>query len=70
MLYDALVAESRRDDSFDDVRTAALARAREPVSLLERQWAEHAGGAGPDEAAVMLVRVTAPTILRQISRGA
>ncbi|MGW0625602.1 DUF4132 domain-containing protein [Streptomyces sp. NPDC002758] len=49
MLYDALVAESRRDDSFDDVRTAALARARELVALLERQRAEHAGGAGPDE---------------------
>ncbi|MFF7125452.1 hypothetical protein [Streptomyces sp. NPDC008240] len=37
MLYHALVAESRRDDSLDDVRSAALDRARRLVDLLERQ---------------------------------
>ncbi|MFF4575055.1 DUF4132 domain-containing protein [Streptomyces sp. NPDC001410] len=37
MLYDTLVAESRRNDSLDDVRCAALDRVRWLVDLLERQ---------------------------------
>ncbi|WP_127354935.1 DUF4132 domain-containing protein [Actinacidiphila soli] len=40
MLYDALVAESRRNDSLDDVRSAALDRVRWLVDLLERQRME------------------------------
>ncbi|MFD0508650.1 hypothetical protein ACFQ0G_49265 [Streptomyces chiangmaiensis] len=40
MLYDALVAESRRNDSLDDVRSAALYRVRWLVDLLERQRTE------------------------------
>ncbi|WP_128381229.1 DUF4132 domain-containing protein [Streptomyces cavernae] len=40
MLYDALVAESRRNDSLDDVRSVALDRVRWLVELLERQRAE------------------------------
>ncbi|MET8808475.1 DUF4132 domain-containing protein [Streptomyces sp. NPDC004546] len=40
MLYEALVAESRRNDSLDDVRSAALDRARWLVELLERQRTE------------------------------
>ncbi|MDQ1068255.1 DUF4132 domain-containing protein [Streptomyces canus] len=40
MLYDALVAESRRNDSLDDVRSAALDRVRWLVDLLERQRSE------------------------------
>ncbi|MFF4545244.1 DUF4132 domain-containing protein [Streptomyces sp. NPDC001406] len=40
MLYDALVAESRRNDSLDDVRSAALHRVRRLVDLLERQRTE------------------------------
>ncbi|MGW7237564.1 hypothetical protein [Streptomyces sp. NPDC054804] len=40
MLYDALVAESRRNDSLDDVRAAALDRVRWLVDLLERQRTE------------------------------
>ncbi|MFI5685399.1 DUF4132 domain-containing protein [Streptomyces sp. NPDC051636] len=40
MLYDALVAESRRNDSLDDVRSAALHRVRWLVDLLERQRTE------------------------------
>lgn len=37
MLYDALVAESRRNDSLDEVRSTALGRVRWLVDLLERQ---------------------------------
>ncbi|MEU6372899.1 DUF4132 domain-containing protein [Streptomyces sp. NPDC046909] len=44
MLYDTLVAESPRNDPFDAVRAAALARARWLVDLLERQRAEFAAG--------------------------
>ncbi|WNM30220.1 DUF4132 domain-containing protein [Streptomyces sp. Li-HN-5-11] len=40
MLYEALVAESRRNDSLDEVRSAALDRVRWLVDLLERQWSE------------------------------
>lgn len=40
MLYDALVAETRRNDSLDDVRSAALHRVRWLVDLLERQRTE------------------------------
>jgi len=40
MLYDALVAESRRNDSLDDVRCAALDRVRWLVGLLECQRIE------------------------------
>ncbi|MFC9630670.1 hypothetical protein ACFTY8_15565 [Streptomyces mirabilis] len=40
MLHDALVAESRRNDSLDEVRTAALDRVRWLVDLLERQRTE------------------------------
>ncbi|MFF3142421.1 hypothetical protein ACFVRU_12010 [Streptomyces sp. NPDC057927] len=40
MLYDALVAGSRRNDSLDDVRTAALDRVRWLVDLLKRQRTE------------------------------
>ncbi|GGJ68229.1 DUF4132 domain-containing protein [Streptomyces brasiliensis] len=40
MLYEALVAESRRNDSLDDVRSAALCSARWLVELLERQRTE------------------------------
>jgi hypothetical protein len=40
MLYDALVAESRRNDSLDDVRSAALDRVRWLVDLLEGQRSE------------------------------
>ncbi|MFI8236789.1 DUF4132 domain-containing protein [Streptomyces sp. NPDC085866] len=54
MLYDALVAESRRNDSFDDVRSAALGRVRWLVDLLERQrteprWDAPAALRGPEE---------------------
>ncbi|MFI5676359.1 DUF4132 domain-containing protein [Streptomyces cellulosae] len=40
MLYDALVAESRRNDSLDDVRSVALDRVRWLVDLLEGQRTE------------------------------
>ncbi|MFE9443462.1 DUF4132 domain-containing protein [Streptomyces sp. NPDC006602] len=40
MLYDALVAESRRNDSLDDVRSDALRRVRWLVDLLEGQRTE------------------------------
>ncbi|MFF0083434.1 DUF4132 domain-containing protein [Streptomyces canus] len=40
MLYDALVAESCRNDSLDDVRSAALDRVRWLVDLLEGQRTE------------------------------
>jgi hypothetical protein len=40
MLYDALVAESRRNDPLDDVRSAALDHVRWLVDLLERQRTE------------------------------
>ncbi|MFJ9358625.1 DUF4132 domain-containing protein [Streptomyces mirabilis] len=40
MLHDALVAGSRRNDSLDDVRTAALDRVRWLVDLLKRQRTE------------------------------
>ncbi|MFE0630517.1 Shedu anti-phage system protein SduA domain-containing protein [Streptomyces sp. NPDC058864] len=41
MLYDTVVAEARRNDAFDDVRAAALDRARWLVDLLERGRAVH-----------------------------
>ncbi|MEV6837913.1 DUF4132 domain-containing protein [Streptomyces sp. NPDC051133] len=40
MFYEALVAESRRNDSLDDVRSAALDRVRWLVDLMERQRTE------------------------------
>jgi hypothetical protein len=40
MLYDALVAESRRNDALDDVRSDALRRVRWLVDLLEGQRTE------------------------------
>ncbi|MFE7352853.1 DUF4132 domain-containing protein [Streptomyces sp. NPDC057543] len=40
MLYDALVAASRRNDSLDDARSAALDRVHWLVDLLERQRTE------------------------------
>ncbi|MFE1863283.1 DUF4132 domain-containing protein [Streptomyces anandii] len=40
MLYETLAAASRRHDSLDDVRLAALDRARRLVELLERQRTE------------------------------
>ncbi|MGW5058558.1 DUF4132 domain-containing protein [Streptomyces sp. NPDC004096] len=40
MLYDALVAESRRNDGLDAVRSAALDRGRSLVDLLEHQRTE------------------------------
>ncbi|MEU6218936.1 DUF4132 domain-containing protein [Streptomyces sp. NPDC047022] len=40
MFYDALVAESRRNDALDGVRSAVLERVRWLVDLLERQRAE------------------------------
>ncbi|MEU2711549.1 DUF4132 domain-containing protein [Streptomyces sp. NPDC007205] len=40
MLYDALMAESRRGDPLDDVRSAALDRVRWLVDLLESQRTE------------------------------
>lgn len=54
MLYEALVAESRRNDSLDDVRSAALDRVRWLVDLLERQrteprWDVSAALRGPEE---------------------
>ncbi|MER6080935.1 DUF4132 domain-containing protein [Streptomyces sp. NPDC001833] len=54
MLYDALVAESRRNDSLDEVRSAALDRVRWLVDLLERQrtephWDAAAALRGPEE---------------------
>ncbi|MGP4050002.1 DUF4132 domain-containing protein [Streptomyces sp. 2A115] len=48
MLYDALVAESRRNDSLDDVRLAALDRVRWLVDLLERQRTEFRQSMGPE----------------------
>ncbi|MFJ8357817.1 DUF4132 domain-containing protein [Streptomyces sp. NPDC093984] len=48
MLYDALVAESRRNDSLDDVRSAALDRVRWLVDLLERQRTEFRRAMGPE----------------------
>lgn len=47
MLYDALVAESRRNDSLDEVRSAALGRVRWLVDLLERQRAQSRWDAVP-----------------------
>ncbi|MEV5984292.1 DUF4132 domain-containing protein [Streptomyces sp. NPDC052051] len=54
MVYDALMAESRRNDSLDDVRCAALDRVRWLVDLLERQrtdpvWDSAAAARGPGE---------------------
>ncbi|MGW4555208.1 DUF4132 domain-containing protein [Streptomyces sp. NPDC004365] len=40
MLYDALVAESRRNDGLDEVRSVALDRVRGLVDLLEHQRTE------------------------------
>ncbi|MEW2045195.1 DUF4132 domain-containing protein [Streptomyces sp. NPDC005476] len=40
MLYDVLLAEARRNDSLDEVRSAALHRVRWLVDLLERQRTE------------------------------
>ncbi|MFE6551103.1 hypothetical protein ACFVHS_22270 [Streptomyces sp. NPDC057746] len=40
MLYDALVAESRRNDGLDAVRSAALDRGRSLIDLLEHQRTE------------------------------
>ncbi|MEU1621732.1 DUF4132 domain-containing protein [Streptomyces sp. NPDC005722] len=40
MLYDTVLAEARRNDAFDDVRAAALDRARWLVDLLDRGRAE------------------------------
>ncbi|WP_265565605.1 DUF4132 domain-containing protein [Streptomyces hygroscopicus] len=53
-MYEALVAESRRNDSLDDVRSAALDRVRWLVDLLERQrteprWDASAALRGPEE---------------------
>ncbi|WP_051844117.1 DUF4132 domain-containing protein [Streptomyces sp. NRRL S-813] len=48
MLYDALVAESRRNDALDDVRSAALVRVRWLVDLLDRQRAERRRSMGPE----------------------
>ncbi|MER6924315.1 hypothetical protein ABT314_36105, partial [Streptomyces spiralis] len=48
MLYDALVAESRRNDALDDVRSAALVRVRWLVDLLDRQRAERRWSMGPE----------------------
>src|SRR5690349_8812920 len=54
MLYETLVAESRRNDSLDKVRSAALDRVRWLVDLLERQrtepqWDTAAALRGPEE---------------------
>ncbi|TFV33006.1 hypothetical protein E4K10_28225 [Streptomyces sp. T1317-0309] len=40
MLYDALVAESRRNDGLDEVRSVALDRVCRLVDLLEHQRTE------------------------------
>jgi hypothetical protein len=40
MFYETLVAESRRNDALDDVRSAALDRVRWLIDLLERQQNE------------------------------
>ncbi|MGW3494926.1 hypothetical protein [Streptomyces sp. NPDC001020] len=63
MLYDALVAESRRNDSLDDVRSTVLDRVRRFVDLLERQRIECRRSMGHD-----YLRYEA--ILTQIKRGA
>ncbi|WP_431965706.1 DUF4132 domain-containing protein [Actinacidiphila sp. bgisy160] len=47
MLYDTVVAEARRNDAFDDVRSAALDRARWLVDLLDRGRAEFRLAFGP-----------------------
>jgi len=47
MLYDALMAKSRRNDSLDEVRSAALGRVRWLVDLLERQRAQSRWDAVP-----------------------
>ncbi|MEU3555155.1 DUF4132 domain-containing protein [Streptomyces fragilis] len=54
MLHEALAAQARRNDPLDDVRTAALARARGLVDLLERQrteprWDAYAASRGAGE---------------------
>jgi hypothetical protein len=53
MLYDTLVAEARRNDSLDDVRSAALERVRWLVDLLERQrtayWRDASTWRGQEE---------------------
>lgn len=41
MLFDALVAESRKNDALDSVRSAALSRVRWLVDLLERQRTDY-----------------------------
>ncbi|MGW3205668.1 DUF4132 domain-containing protein [Streptomyces sp. NPDC001135] len=48
MLYDTLMAESRRSDSLDDVRSAALDRVRWLVDLLERQRTAFRRSMGPE----------------------
>ncbi|MEV7689075.1 DUF4132 domain-containing protein [Streptomyces bungoensis] len=53
MLYDTLVAEFRRNDSLDDVRSTALDRVRWLVDLLERRrteprWDASAALQGPE----------------------
>ena len=48
MLYDALMAEARRNDSLDDVRSAALDRSRWLVDLLERRRTEFRRSMGPE----------------------
>ncbi|WP_316742621.1 DUF4132 domain-containing protein [Streptomyces sp. MK7] len=48
MLYDTLVAESRRNDALDDVRSAALDRVRRLVDLLDRQRTELRRSMGPE----------------------
>ncbi|MET8830884.1 DUF4132 domain-containing protein [Streptomyces sp. NPDC004610] len=47
MLYDSLVAASRRNDPLDGVRLAALDRSRWLVDLLARQRAEYRALLGP-----------------------
>jgi hypothetical protein len=55
MLYDALVVAAHRNDSLDDVRSAALGRVRWLVDLLERQRTEFRrsleSGGGPSRSA-------------------
>ncbi|MFF0793303.1 DUF4132 domain-containing protein [Streptomyces spiralis] len=49
MLYDALMAASRRNDALDDVRSAALVRVRWLVDLLDRQRAERRRSMGSED---------------------
>ncbi|MET9877263.1 hypothetical protein ABZZ36_21905 [Actinacidiphila glaucinigra] len=48
MLYDTVPAEARRNDALDDVRSAALDRARRLLDLLDRGRAEFRLAFGPD----------------------